>query len=71
VRRAFVVTLMILAGYAAGVLAGYAGVIALSPNQHDRSLEALMTAFFATGPLGAAVGAIAGFVATSKTSGPD
>lgn len=44
------------AGYALGAAAGYAGVQVFSGNIHDRDLEAAMTAAFATGPLGAALG---------------
>jgi hypothetical protein len=46
----------LLAGFAFGALAGYAGVQVFSGNMHDRDLEAAMTAAFATGPLGAALG---------------
>ena len=64
--RALVVSLATLAGYALGVAGGYAMVQALSPNQHDRTQEALMTGFFAVGPAGAALGAILGFVIMRK-----
>lgn len=43
-------------GYGAGVLAGFALVNLASPNVHDKSLEAAMTAFFVTGPMGAILG---------------
>lgn len=46
----------LIAGYALGAAAGYASVLAFSGNVHDRDLEAIMTAAFATGPLGAALG---------------
>lgn len=50
------VALGLAAGYALGAAAGYAGVQVFSGNVHDRDLEAAMTAAFATGPLGAALG---------------
>ncbi len=65
------VSLAILAGYALGALFGYIAVEGLSPNTHDRSLEAVMTAFFVTGPIGAALGAIAGFVLAAKRTKDD
>ena len=43
--RALKISLAILAGYAAGALLGYLLFEALSPNRHDRALEAVMTAF--------------------------
>ena len=49
------VALGLVIGYALGALSGYAGVQAFSGNVHDKELEALMTAAFATGPLGAAL----------------
>jgi hypothetical protein len=67
--RALKISIAILAGYAAGALLGYLLVEALSPNRHDRALEAVMTAFFVMGPVGAAVGAIAGFVVWRKPGG--
>ena len=50
------VALGLAIGYALGAVAGYASVQAFSGNVHDRELEAAMTAAFATGPLGAALG---------------
>lgn len=61
-RRALWVSAAILAGYVAGAILGYLAVQGFSPNTHDRSLEAAMTAILATGPIGAALGAICGFV---------
>jgi len=52
------VALGLAAGYALGALSGYAGVQAFSGNVHDKGLEAAMTAAFATGPLGAALGVV-------------
>jgi NhaP-type Na+/H+ or K+/H+ antiporter len=50
------VALGLVIGYVLGALAGYAGVQVFSGNMHDRDMEAAMTAAFATGPLGAALG---------------
>jgi F0F1-type ATP synthase membrane subunit c/vacuolar-type H+-ATPase subunit K len=47
-----------LGGYVVGVATGIALVSLLSPNQHDRSLEAVMTGFFVTGPLVAILAAL-------------
>ncbi|MGD9945399.1 MAG: hypothetical protein AB7L76_25190 [Burkholderiaceae bacterium] len=38
-------------GYAAGALLGYGLVVSLSPNTHDKAVEAAMTGAFVTGPL--------------------
>ncbi len=48
----------ILLGYAIGVAAGAALTAALSTNNHDRTLEIAMTAFFFTGPVGAVLGIV-------------
>jgi hypothetical protein len=64
--RALKISIAILAGYAAGALVGYLLVEALSPNRHDRALEAVITAFLVMGPVGAAVGAISAFLIWRK-----
>ena len=43
-------------GYGGGIAAGFALVTLASSNTHDRSVEAAMTAFFVTGPIGALLG---------------
>ncbi len=48
-----------IAGYFAGALLGYAAVMGLSTNTHDRAMEAGMTGAFFFGPL---VGIIAGVI---------
>lgn len=62
----------LIIGYAAGAAGGFALVSLLSRNVHDKSLEAVMTAFFATGPLGAVAGLVIGLMrgARSKAGGP-
>ena len=51
-----------LAGYVLGAVAGYFIIDALSPNTHDRSLEAAMTSAFLTGPIGAIIAFVAGMI---------
>ena len=46
------------AGYLVGLFGGMALVSVLSSNTHDKSMEVVMTGFFATGPLMAVVGFI-------------
>ena len=46
-------------GYVAGAALGYLAITLLSGNTHDKSLEAVMTAAFVAGPLGAVVGLVA------------
>lgn len=50
------VVLGLLIGYALGAALGFSAVQAVSDNVHDKDLEAIMTAVFGTGPLGAALG---------------
>jgi uncharacterized membrane protein YdcZ (DUF606 family) len=44
-----------IGGYLTGALITYLLVITLSQNQHDRSVEAAMTAAFAGGPFAAII----------------
>lgn len=46
----------IILGYAIGVAAGVALTATLSTNNHDKTQEIVMTAFFFTGPVGAVLG---------------
>ena len=49
-------------GYAVCAVAGYFLVMAVSTNRHDKSVEAVMTAVFVVGPLGAiAAGILSAF----------
>jgi hypothetical protein len=52
----------LVVGYVLGALLGVGLVEAFSGNRHDKSLEAVMTGAFVTGPLGAVLGAIGGLV---------
>lgn len=57
-RKALLAIAGLLLGYVLGALAGALLVEALSANLHDKSLEAVMTGAFVTGPLGAVAGAL-------------
>lgn len=52
------ILVMIIAGYAAGAVAGLLLVSLLSSNSHDKSMEMVMTAAFFTGPVGAVIGLV-------------
>ncbi|MHC5540225.1 hypothetical protein ACYOEI_18555 [Singulisphaera rosea] len=49
-------------GYLLGAVAGYFLVTQASSNTHDKPVEAAMTGAFVTGPLGAIVCGILGFL---------
>ena len=55
-----------LAGYVAGAAASYFLVLALSPNVHDRSVEAAMTSAFVYGPACALVAGGLAFAAAGR-----
>ena len=57
-----------LVGYVAIAAAGYFLVALISPNMHDRSVEAAMTAAFVFGPIGAILAFIGGFIAAGPGS---
>jgi hypothetical protein len=52
----------LIVGYGAGAAVAWVAVTLLSSNTHDRSLEAVMTAFFFAGPIGAVVGLVVGLL---------
>jgi hypothetical protein len=58
-----------IGGYVLGALAGYALVSRNSPNAHDRPVEAAMVGAFVSGPLGAIVVGVAGFVLGGRRRG--
>ena len=60
------VVIGLFAGYALGAALGYGAIQVYSGNVHDKDLEAVMTAFFATGPLGAALGVAAALIMGRK-----
>jgi hypothetical protein len=53
----------LVAGYLVGAALGLLAVQALSSNRYDAGVEAVMTAAFVAGPLGAVAGAILGLFA--------
>jgi hypothetical protein len=66
--RTFVFCLIgLIAGYIAGALVGAGAIEALSPNTHDKSQELAMTGAFVTGPIGAVIGAIVGWLFARQT----
>ena len=69
-RRFVVGLLCAAAGYPVGALVGYGLVAWLSTNTHDRSVEAAMTAAFVSGPLGAVIAFVVGFVAARRRYAP-
>jgi hypothetical protein len=68
-RRFLTGMLGIVAGYVLFAIAGYWAIALSSGNQFDRSLEASMTAAFAIGPAGAAVGLVIGLLVGGKRRG--
>jgi|CXWK01.1.fsa_nt_gi ABC-type sulfate transport system permease component len=65
-RRLTFVLACLAAGYVAGALAGAGAVEILSGNSHDKSQEMTMTGAFVTGPIGAVIGAVIGWVVSRK-----
>ena len=65
-RRFLFGLLGLVAGYIAGAVLGYFLIEGFSSNQHDRSVEAAMTAAFATGPLFALIGLIIGIIRSGR-----
>jgi hypothetical protein len=61
-RRFFFALLGMLIGYPLFAFGGYWIIDLFSPNNFDRGVEAVMTAAFAFGPLGAIVGIVAGAI---------
>ncbi len=57
----------LIAGYLIGAGLGAAAIQLLSSNSHDKSMEMAMTSAFVTGPIGAAIGLVAGWLKVRKT----
>jgi hypothetical protein len=53
-------------GFVVVAAVSYVLISTLSSNQHDRSIEAAMTAFFFLGPIGAVVAGVIAFVRSSR-----
>ncbi len=56
----------LVAGYVVGAGLGAAGIELFSTNTHDKSLEMVMTSAFVTGPIGAVIGLVAGWLRARK-----
>jgi hypothetical protein len=65
-QRIAVVLLVGLVCYIAGGLIGYALVMRLSSNVHDRTLAAALSGAFFVGPLAALIGALLAFFRQSR-----
>ena len=52
----------VVCSYVLAAVAGHALVNRASLNTHDRSVEAAMTGAFVSGPLGAILGGVTGFL---------
>ena len=66
-RTFFFSLLGLVVGYVLGALLwNFAIVMLVSSNTHDRNVEAQMTAAFIGGPIGALVGAIAGWLVARR-----
>lgn len=59
------IILYTLLGYFAAAGLSYFFITLFSSNQHDRALEAIMSAIFIAGPIGATIGCVVGLVKTS------
>jgi len=61
-RGFFIGVVLLISGYAAGAIGGYAAVQLFSSNSHDRAVEAAMTGAFVSGPLLAVVFLVGGLL---------
>ena len=61
-RRFLAALLGLIVGYPAFAVIGYFAISLFSDNQHDRGVEAAVTAIFFFGPLGAIIGLITGAI---------
>lgn len=68
--RALIVVAATIAGYLAGAFGGGWLISVLSPNTHDRAMEAAMTGAFVLGPIGAAIALVAALVVTRPMGRP-
>ena len=57
----------LIAGYLIGAGLGAAAIQVLSSNTHDKSMEIAMTSAFFTGPIGAVIGVVVGWMRGRKT----
>ena len=57
----------LIAGHLIGAGLGAAAIQLLSSNSRDKSMEMAMTSAFVTGPIGAVIGLVAGWLKLRKT----
>ncbi len=69
--RALISIASLIAGYLIGAFGGGWLISILSPNTHDRAMEAAMSGAFITGPIGAAIGLVAALALTRRTGRSD
>jgi predicted PurR-regulated permease PerM len=67
-KRLGIALLCAVGGYLIAAFAAYFLVDWLSPNLHDRSVEAAMTSVFIFGPIGAVGAFIVGFIRAGRAS---
>jgi ABC-type antimicrobial peptide transport system permease subunit len=65
-RKAVLCLASLVVGYLVGAGLGAAAIELFSANTHDRSVEMAMTAAFVTGPIGAVIGLIAGWIGARR-----
>ena len=65
-KRFLIVLASTLLGYGLGAALGWGLILALSPNTHDRAVEAVMSGFFIFGPIAAVIGGVLGLVYARK-----
>ena len=56
----------LIGGYVIGAGLGAAAIQLFSGNTHDKSMEMAMTSAFVTGPIGAVIGAVVGWMRARK-----
>lgn len=67
-RGFFIAVLLLIGGYIAGAIIGYAAIQLFSSNSHDRAVEAAMTGAFVSGPL-AAISCLIGWLLMRRRPG--
>ena len=70
-RHFWLVVLATCLGYGLGALGGWGLILGLSPDTHDRSVEAAMSGAFVFGPIAAVVAAVLALWATRPMRDPN
>lgn len=66
-RRLAYSVIGLVVGYLAGAAVGMTMITLLSGNSHDKALEAVMTAAFVVGPIGAVLGLVTGLALARRS----